>query len=75
MSEIIKYELEGTSEILDALDALNYKELIRVIRNVERKALSKNIVVPLRSVVNSYHPNVNPRVGIEFAGGKCLKQV
>lgn len=73
MSETTKYELEGTKEVIEALDALSYKELIKVIRNVERKALSRNIINPLKSVVGSYNSNVQPRVGIEFAGGTMFK--
>ena len=70
---MISYQLEGTREIIEALDALNYKELVKIIRNVERKSLSRNTIPQIKPVVGSYHQNVNPRVGIEFAGGTMFK--
>ena len=72
-NEMISYQLEGTREVIEALDALNYKELVKIIRNVERKSLSRNTIPQIKPVVGSYHQNVNPRVGIEFAGGTMFK--
>ena len=46
-----QFELEGTQEVLDALDALDPKELSKVILATERKALSKHIITPLRAGV------------------------
>ena len=43
------FELVGMSEILDALETLSPKTLLNVIKSVQRKALTKNVVKPLRS--------------------------
>jgi hypothetical protein len=70
MPESVKFELQGTSEVLAALDALDYKTLVSIIKAVERKALRETIVSPLRSAI-PYGPESKKMIGI--AGSKTDK--
>jgi len=45
------FELEGVSEVIDALEALDPKLLVAVIKGVERKSLTQNIVKPLKAAL------------------------
>jgi len=45
------FELEGTKEVMKALDALQPKLLLAVLKGVERKALRENIIKPLKAAL------------------------
>ena len=47
MAESFKYELKGVKEVIEALEALEPKQLLSIIKAVERKALNETIVKPL----------------------------
>jgi len=49
--EKTNFELEGVSEVIDALEALEPKQLLSVIKALERKALNENIVKPLKAAL------------------------
>lgn len=49
--ETTTYELSGVSEVLDALDALDPKKLINLIRDTNKKVLKQEIVQPLKSAI------------------------
>lgn len=51
MAESFKYELKGVKEVLDALEALEPKQLLSIIKAVERKALNETIVKPLKAAL------------------------
>jgi len=46
-----EYKIEGTKEILEALDVLNQKETTNLIKSVNRKALNINVIKPLKSAL------------------------
>ena len=51
MADNIQIQLDGTREILDALDALNPRQIINIIKAIERKALRDNIIKPVKAAV------------------------
>jgi hypothetical protein len=51
MADSITYKLEGVDEILDALSALEPKQVLNIIKSVERKDLSENIIKPVRAAL------------------------
>jgi hypothetical protein len=55
-----EFILEGMDEAIDALSELDAKTLLNVVRAVERKALNKQIIQPLRSAI----PNVSLKSGV-----------
>ena len=48
---MISFELIGANEILNALKSLQGKELLRIIKAVNRKALTKYIVNPIKAAL------------------------
>jgi len=59
------YDLEGAKEVLEALDALDQKELVKIIRSVERKDLNANIIKPLKTAISAYPESLRTAIGIE----------
>jgi len=51
MADSITYKLEGVDEILDALSALEPKQILNIIKSVERKDLTENIIKPVRAAL------------------------
>ena len=51
MNDSKSYELEGVKEVIDALNALDTKNLVNIIRSVERKALNQHIVKPVKAAI------------------------
>lgn len=58
------YELEGVKEILEALDALEQKNLVNIIRAVEGKDLNENIIKPLKSNW-TYPQSLRTAIGVQ----------
>ena len=57
--------LKGTKDILKALDSLNAKELEKVITGAERKALTENILKPIKSAL-PYSPRSKKGIKINY---------
>ena len=51
MADSVQIQLDGTREILDALDSLNPRQIINIIKAIERKALRENIIKPVKAAV------------------------
>ena len=52
MSEVVTYKLSGVSEILAALTkVLPDKEILKMVRQIEVKALNEKLVKPIRSAI------------------------
>lgn len=63
MNEPITYKLEGTKEVLEALTkVLPDKEIIKLVRQIEVKALNEKLVKPIRSAVP--HTSLKRAIGI-----------
>lgn len=60
---MVQFQLEGADEILDALAALGPKNLFNIIKASERKALTENIVKPVRAAV-PYSANVKKNIKV-----------
>ena len=51
MIDSTKFELEGSDAILDALDALEPRLLLAIIKAAERKSLMENVIRPVRGEI------------------------
>ena len=49
--EGIKYSLDGTKEIIEALDSLDDKEILKLIKSTNRVALNKEVIKPLKAAI------------------------
>lgn len=58
-----KIELIGTKEVIEALDALDPKDLLSLVKAAERRALMTIVVKPLRTVI-PYGPESKKAIGI-----------
>ena len=62
--------LEGTKEVIEALDSLEPKVLNNVIKSVQRKALMEHIVKPLRAAIP--YASLKKAAGLESVMGKHI---
>ena len=51
MADKLTYQLEGTKQILEAIDSLNDKEIFKLVKSVNRRNLTKNVVKPVRTAL------------------------
>lgn len=58
-----KFEIEGLKEVMAALESLNSKEVSNIIKAIERKVLSENVVRPLRSAL-PYSQQTKRAIGV-----------
>jgi len=51
MASSVQYKLEGADQIIKALDVLDSKELISLIKSAERKALAQEVIKPIKAAL------------------------
>ena len=65
------FKLEGTKEFIEAMDALSEKELHKIIKTVERKDLTQNIIKPIRAALPY---SAKTKKGIKIVADKEFKE-
>jgi len=61
--EGITIEVEGAEQILDALSALETRNILNIIKSIERKDLTENVIKPLRSI-SPYSSTTNKNIRV-----------